>query len=67
MKKLITLGIIIVASIAFYLISPKYNVYQSDGGIYTYRFNKITGTFQIGNSKNGKWDSAIPVGIIHKP
>jgi hypothetical protein len=66
-KELIIFLYIILIAGAFYLCCPKYEIYQSLTGTYTYRFNKITGEIQIGDPKNGKWGSAIPIGPIQKP
>jgi hypothetical protein len=69
MKKLIYLFVMaMLVAILFYICFPKYELYQSVGsGLYTYRFNRITGTIQIGDPTNGKWCRAMPVLSIQKP
>ena len=50
--------IIICVALAIYLVMPKYEVYVSGGdGTVTYRFNKVTGSFQDQNNE-GKWTNS---------
>ena len=59
--------LIVVATIAFYLIIPKYEYYQSGDGTSQFRFNKITGTLEW--NRSGKWieDTAGPLSFIKRP
>ena len=72
-KTILLIGLI---AWALYLCSPKYEIYQGEGGqiskegIITFRFNKITGTMQcIGYTDSGalKWRDRKPLGYIKKP
>lgn len=67
MKNLFFIGSVIVAAIVFYLVFPKYEIFQSAGdGTVTYRFNKITGKLEscyIGK----KWEESTPLSFIKRP
>lgn len=68
MKNSIFIGLIIVVAIAFYLVFPKYEIFQSAGdGTVTYRFNKITGKLESCDIMGNKWEESIPVSFIKRP
>jgi hypothetical protein len=67
-KNYTVLGVIIAVAIAFYLVIPKYELFQSAGdGTVTYRFNKITGTLQSCDMKGNKWKKSTPAFFIKRP
>jgi len=62
------LAIIVLTAIAFYLVVPKYELYQSGGdGTITYRFNKVTGKIEARSAGEKNWDESTPFLFIKKP
>jgi len=64
--------LIVIAGIIFYIVCPKYEIYQGEAligtQIITVRFNKITGTFQELTGRG--WEKGRygdPCGYIKRP
>ena len=51
---------VIVFTIAFYLVMPKYDIYvDGEAGIHIYRFNKITGVFDTLQVNGNDWSTGL--------